>query len=96
MKSVKGLDILNSMVSSLPANIKGSGWESGTSPKSLVAFAGPHSPDAQSGSGTITVDKLGQSIFTCIINILCMKENVCDTGFLKCIEQINRLPCILI
>lgn len=65
MKSVKGLDILKSIVSSLPANMSGSGWESGTSPKSLVAFAGPHSPEAQSGNGTITVDKLGQSILTC-------------------------------
>lgn len=64
MKSVNGLDILKSIVKSLPANISGSGWESGTSPKSLVALAGPHSPDAQSGKGTITVDKLGQSIFT--------------------------------
>lgn len=35
----------------------------GISPKSLVAFVGPHSPLAQSGSGTITVCNSSQQIW---------------------------------
>lgn len=35
----------------------------GISPKSRVAFVGPHSPLAQSGNGTITVCNSSQQIY---------------------------------
>jgi hypothetical protein len=34
----------------------------GIKPNNLVAFVGPHSPEAQSGSGTITVCNSSQQI----------------------------------
>lgn len=37
-------------------------WVMGMRPNSLVAFVGPHSPLAQSGSGTITVCSSSQAI----------------------------------
>lgn len=57
MKSVRGRDIEKSMATSRPENIKGSGCVKGIRPKRRLALAGPHSPDAQSGKGTITGSK---------------------------------------
>lgn len=37
-------------------------WVMGTRPKSLVALVGPHSPEAQSGKGTMTVWSSSQQI----------------------------------
>lgn len=62
MKSVSGLVMRNCSSRSLPANTRASWWVTGSRPNSLVALAGPHSPDAQSGSGTITVCKSSQTI----------------------------------
>merc|ERR1719187_2927865 len=55
MKSVRGRDMENWISSVWAAKMSASLWEMGTRPNSRVALAGPHSPDAQSGSGTITV-----------------------------------------
>ena len=44
------------------AKTRASSCDTGTRPNSLVAFAGPHSPLAQSGRGTITVCKSSQTI----------------------------------
>ena len=57
MKSVKGRVIRKVRSRSRPLKTKASSWETGTRPNSLVAFAGPHSPLAQSGNGTMTVCK---------------------------------------
>lgn len=62
MKSVSGLDILNWISSSRPAKTKASWWLIGTRPNNLVALVGPHSPLAQSGSGTMTVWRTSQEI----------------------------------
>lgn len=62
MKSVSGLDIWNWISKVCGAKISASWWVSGISPNSLVALAGPHSPDAQSGRGTITVCRSSQTI----------------------------------
>ena len=55
MKSVRGLLILNVISNCWPAKMSASWCELGTRPKSRVALAGPHSPLAQSGNGTMTV-----------------------------------------
>ena len=62
MKSVNGRDIWNWISSAWDAKISASWWVSGMSPNSRVALAGPHSPEAQSGSGTITVCRSEQTI----------------------------------
>ena len=55
MKSVRGRDIWNWISIDCDAKIRASWCVRGIRPNNLVAFAGPHSPEAQSGSGTITV-----------------------------------------
>ena len=62
IKSVSGRDMRNWHSSSRPAKIRASWWVMGTRPKSRVAFIGPHSPLAQSGSGTMTVWRSSQTI----------------------------------
>ena len=63
MKSVRGRVILKVMSRLLEwAKTNASSWVTGTRPKSRVALAGPHSPLAQSGKGTMTVCKSSQTI----------------------------------
>merc|ERR1719414_1417359 len=57
-----GRFILNEISISLPENTNASSCEIGINPNNRVDLAGPHSPLAQSGSGTITVCKSSQLI----------------------------------
>ena len=62
MKSVRGLDIWNWISRVCGAKMSASWCVRGIRPKSLVALAGPHSPEAQSGRGTITVCRSSHTI----------------------------------
>ena len=93
MKSVSGRDIWNWISIDWDANMRASWCVRGIRPNSLVALAGPHSPEAQSGSGTITVCSSEQTILNLQTDLNFMGSPVRYSCGVTALAKISNRRC---